>query len=208
MFFWKWAGRLPNPLVDYHVPIHKDWGGISQQTQARKVWGLLMMTVDVGDSVQTKIIKSLPVSRTVLSFRMITSDHKLEGMDDSGYDNQHHWYTCSSFARIDWFLSGLVQYQQQLSLLNHIVFLKVGCNHTSLVGYIYIHIIYMSLFSTTNMDGPTASNNHEWCISLLHNEGFVRHEAPAMLNPLSVQPAKARRDLSLAGHTTPYWAVS
>jgi hypothetical protein len=38
-----------------------------------------MMTVDVGDSVQTKIIKSLPVSRTVLSFRMITSDHKLEG---------------------------------------------------------------------------------------------------------------------------------
>ena len=37
-----------------------------------------MMAVDVGDSVQTKIIKSLPVSRTVLSFRMITSDHKLE----------------------------------------------------------------------------------------------------------------------------------
>ena len=97
------------------------------------------MTVDVGDSVQTKIIKSLPVSRTVLSFRMITSDHKLEGMDDSGYDNQHHWYTCSSFARIDWFLSGLVQYQQQLSLLNHIVFFEGRMQpHKSCRVYIYI----------------------------------------------------------------------
>ena len=55
-----------------------------------------MMAVDVGDSVQTKIIKSLPVSRTVLSFRMITSDHKLEGMHDSGYDDQHYWYSTST----------------------------------------------------------------------------------------------------------------
>ena len=55
-----------------------------------------MMAVDVRDSVQIGIIKSLPISTTVLSFRMITSDLKLEGMDDSGYDDQHHWYSTNT----------------------------------------------------------------------------------------------------------------